>query len=201
MAKGNPGAEDRAKVKLRVIEFELEGGNASVENSIRQLTAALTNRNGVAKPVAPAAKTPKELAAAPDEEILEAETVEPEAEEVEAPPAAPKKIKVKAKPKAPEYLHDLMEGAKLDEFKEFAKQKNPVSRPTRYLAATYWLKEFGGSPTVTADKMYTCFKNADWPTNFNDWRATFDHLVHEEDMRKVGVGEFAINPTGEAKVK
>jgi hypothetical protein len=27
MAKGNSGGEDRAKVKLRVIEFELEGAN------------------------------------------------------------------------------------------------------------------------------------------------------------------------------
>ena len=45
MAKGS-GNDDRAKVKLRVIEFELEGGNAAVENSIRQLSNTLTTRNG-----------------------------------------------------------------------------------------------------------------------------------------------------------
>jgi hypothetical protein len=36
MPKGN-SSEDRAKVKLRMIECELEGGIASVENRIRQL--------------------------------------------------------------------------------------------------------------------------------------------------------------------
>src|SRR5215471_14259533 len=102
MAKGNSGAEDRAKVKLRVIEFELEGGNASVENSIRQLTNALATRNGSPKTVAPA-KPSKELAAAsPEEEmeVMEAEVVESESEEVENTPA--KKPKTKPKPKAPE---------------------------------------------------------------------------------------------------
>jgi hypothetical protein len=76
---------------------------------------------------------------------MEAEVVESETEEAETLAATPKKSKVKSKPKAPEYLHALMEGAKLDEFKEFAKHKNPTSRPTRYLAATYWLKEHGGT--------------------------------------------------------
>jgi hypothetical protein len=54
----NTGADDHAKVKVRN-EFELEGGNATVENSIRQLTTALTNRP--VGPKLPASKTPKEL--------------------------------------------------------------------------------------------------------------------------------------------
>jgi len=62
MPNGNTGGEDRAKVKLRVIEFELEGGNTSVENSIRQLTNALTIRSAITKPLHP--RQPKELTAA-----------------------------------------------------------------------------------------------------------------------------------------
>ncbi len=49
MPKGHGGTEDRAKVKLRVIEFELEGGNAAVENSIRQITNSLAIRASSAK--------------------------------------------------------------------------------------------------------------------------------------------------------
>jgi hypothetical protein len=40
MPKGSGVVEDRAKVKFRFIEFELEGGNAAVENSVRNLTTA-----------------------------------------------------------------------------------------------------------------------------------------------------------------
>src|SRR5690242_10975476 len=111
MAKSNTGADDHAKVKVRVIEFELEGGNATVENSIRQLTTALTNR-----PVGPKvipAKQVKDLHAAnngtetidePEVEVLEPELVESNGD------AQPQKKtpRVKSKPKPPTYLHDLM---------------------------------------------------------------------------------------------
>jgi hypothetical protein len=47
MAKNQGGGEDRAKVKLRITDFELEGSNASVENSIRQIVQGLNARNAV----------------------------------------------------------------------------------------------------------------------------------------------------------
>src|SRR6266700_2502708 len=75
------------------------------------------------------------------------------------------------------------------------------SKNQQYLVAAYWLKEHGNSPTVTADKIYTCYKTANWSAGFNDWSQTFHNLVHAEYMRKVGKGEFAINPTGEHLVK
>lgn len=60
MAKGNPGADDHAKVKVRVIEFELEGGNAidicnlaglfTSSNTKKILDMQLTRRNMAAHP-------------------------------------------------------------------------------------------------------------------------------------------------------
>ena len=201
MAKGNSGAEDRAKVKLRVIEFELEGANASVENSIRQLTNALATRNGSSKPVAPA-KPQKELAgAAPEEDVMEAEVVEPQAAEDETPAAAPKTPRAKPKPKPPTYLPSMLSKEKFDEFKEFAAKKSSAgTRRQQYLVAAFWMKEHDGGANANADKTYTLFKTAGWSTNFTDWRATFDNLVHSEHMHKVGVGEFSITPLGEDEV-
>ncbi len=170
MAKGNPGAEDRAKVKLRVIEFELEGSNASVENSIRQLTNALSVRNGTMKPAIPA-KPQKELGVATEtEDIVEADVVDPDESGGEAPLAATpaKPARVKPKPKAPEYINELNLTGNGTTFKEFAKEKAPTNRSKQYLVAAYWLKVHGDSPTVNVDKMYTCFKMAPWPTPFND---------------------------------
>jgi hypothetical protein len=202
MAKGNPGAEDRAKVKLRVIEFELEGSNASVENSIRQLTAALTTRNGTAKPaITPKAKELSGGAATEPEEAVDADVIEPDENESETPAASPKTPRPKAKPKPPTYLPTMLTKDKLEEFKAFAAKKtSAMARRQQYLVAAFWMKEHGGDENVNADKVYTLFKTAGWPTNFNDWRMTFDNLVYSEHLRKVGKGEFAINPLGEDEV-
>jgi hypothetical protein len=203
MAKGNSGGEDRAKVKLRVIEFELEGANASVENSIRQLTSALANRTVAVSPLQ--AKPQKELAGtAPSKEvepveenieIIDTETVETNGDDV--PAGKPAK---KGKPKPPTFINELNLIGNGASFKDFAKEKAPESRKKQYLVAAYWLKVHGDSPTVNADKVYTCFKTANWPTPFNDWAQTFHNLVHSEHMRKVGKAEFAINSIGEDAV-
>jgi hypothetical protein len=111
MPKGTTN-EDRAKVKFRVIEFELEGGNANVENSIRQLAHAFTNHGngGPARVATP--KPPKELSAgAPAEDIdevaAEAEYIKPTDVEIGAPPAKPAKPRSVYMPRAPQYIHDL----------------------------------------------------------------------------------------------
>jgi hypothetical protein len=133
MAKGNTGEDDHAKVKVRVIEFELEGGNATAENSIRQLTTALTTRNSAPKPLPP--KITKELPppAEDSEETVDAEFMEPEPATNGDSHQPRKATKVKSKPKAPNYLPDLLSGDKLTGFKEFAKEKNPSGRSKQYL--------------------------------------------------------------------
>ena len=49
MPKNVPSA-DQGRVKFRVIEFEVEGANATLVESIRNLGAAITRGNGVALP-------------------------------------------------------------------------------------------------------------------------------------------------------
>jgi hypothetical protein len=201
MAKGN--SEDRAKVKLRVIEFELEGSNLSVENSIRQITNSLGVRPAAPKALPPklAKETPASASAEETEMIVdEAEVIDTEAVEMSGEESLERKGAKKSKPKPPTYLHDLDLVGKGVTLKDFARDKAPTSKNKRYLVAAYWLKEHGGQENVNADKIYTCFKTAGWPTDFNDWRATFDNLVHGEHMRKVAKGEFAINPLGESAV-
>jgi hypothetical protein len=200
LAKGNSGQEDRAKVKLRVIEFELEGANASVENSIRQLTQALTSPAGTK--IIPS-KTPAQLNAATPEtgaeeiEDNEAEIVNADTLDANSTPQGKKATRQKSKPKPPNYLHELNLTGNGPAFKEFAKEKSPSTRQKQYLVIAFWLKEYGDSPTVNADKMYTCFKTAGWSTGFKNWRTAFDNLARTEHLRLVEKGEFAINPLGE----
>jgi hypothetical protein len=113
----------------------------------------------------PPGKSPKELASGdtgqdyqgPEE--VEAEVIE---ESAHAPPVKTKTAKPKGKPKPPTYLPDLI--TDFDGFKAFAKENAPESKALQYLLAAYWLKEHGNSPTVNADKIYTCYKTAEWPS-------------------------------------
>ena len=79
MLKGNGGGEYRAKVKLRVIEFELEGANSSVESSVRQLTSALSTRSsGVAAGPPQARAQPALTAVGEESEPVRGTDVEPD---------------------------------------------------------------------------------------------------------------------------
>lgn len=205
MAKAQGGNEDRAKVKLRVIEFELEGGNQSVENSIRQLTHALTTRNGQAAPPknALAPRQAKELAAAETDEAEEyAEEPEVLDAEAENEPQRPNKpSKPSAKPRVPQYLHDLDTTGTGTSLKDFAASKNPKANNQRHLVAAVWLKEHGNSPTINIDKVYTCYRNVGWPTTMPDWDIGFRSQMKNNRFRRISTGEYAINPPGEDDVR
>jgi hypothetical protein len=206
MPKGHGGTDDRAKVKLRVIEFELEGGNAAVENSIRQITNSLAIRSTSARPVAPA-RQPRELAPGdgehqePEEAEESAEVIEAEAVETDGEPKPPKAAKPKYKPPLPEYLSDLdMKGNGVT-FKEFAATKAPKMHTTRYLVAAMWLKEHGNSPTINTNKVYTCYKTVGWPLNITDWDVNFRSQVKRDRFRRVEGEGYAITPLGEADLQ
>lgn len=209
MPKGGSGNEDRAKVKLRVIEFELEGGNASVENSIRQLTHALTtNRNGAPANRVPAGKPQRELPGenAPsddaDEIVQDAEVVDGHDEAAQDTPA-PKSQKSKNtyKPRVPQYLPNLDLTGNGTTFKDFAAQKNPSKSTQRHLVAAYWLKEHGNCPTINIDKVYTCYRTAGWPMTQKDWDVNFRQQVQNDRFQRVSTGEYSITPIGENDVR
>jgi hypothetical protein len=193
--------------KFRLVVFEGDMSDGSVSEIAHALSAALRpttspvvrqllNGKAAAQLTAPENEGEEQLEE--EEGVIDDEPTE-EAQELEtADPKAPKASRPR-KPKPPEYLPDLI--TDINAFKEFAKEKNPTSKNQQYLVAAYWLKKYGNTVTVTADMVYTCYKTAPWPAGFNDWSQTFHNLVHAELMRKVGKGEFAINPTGEHQVE
>jgi hypothetical protein len=192
--------EDRAKVKLRVIEFELEGGNASVENSIRQLTHALSLRNGT--PIAPP-KTPKEIGVGSPPPATEIEDPAQDAEYTDVPEttteptAKPAKPKASYEPPIPNYLPELDPAL---EFKEYAAASPQTKHTKRYLVTAIWLRDVKQLQSVTIDHIYTCYKNAGWPITIRDWDSNFRSLVGQKWMRRTETGQYAVNPLGEGKL-
>lgn len=175
------------KIRFVLLEADLSDSNLS------ELTAAITqalrpaysarslSNNGKQQSQLGAGRTEAPPTPVDDnDEALDVEFEEATPVPQETKAAKPPRPK---KTKAPNYLHDLIKDT--DSFKAFAKEKAPDSKNLQYLVAAYWLKEYGYNPEVNADKMYTCYKTAEWPSGFNDWSQTFHNLVHSEHMRKV----------------
>lgn len=168
MPKGTGVVEDRAKVKFRFIEFELEGGNAAVENSVRNLTTALTRNTGSNGLKALPSKTPVALQSAAETEVLdaqtidndEAETIEPESSETGTPRVA--KTRTPRKPPVPELIDDLDPTTGEIPLKDFCSSKNLALDTKKCLACAVWLKEYKQIPVITDGHIYTCFKFMKW---------------------------------------
>jgi hypothetical protein len=204
MAKNQGSGEDRAKVKLRITEFELEGSNASVESSIRQITQALNGRNGITQTKVLPGKQPKELAVPEPGVDLEEEEVQTQSEEgadEETAPIAAGKPKRPVKLPVPEYKHDLDLTGTGVSFKDFVASKKIKAQATRYLVAAFWLKDHGNNPTINIHKVYTCYKTAGWPTKLTDWDNIFRQLIRNNFIRRVSSGEYSITPLGENEVR
>jgi hypothetical protein len=187
------------RIRFIMLDADISDGNLTeltqaITSALRPATAPLRQ---IARPSTP-------VLTAPNDAIEDPQTNEqPDDQDAQEPAdgngASSKPSRAK-KFKAPDYLPSLLAGEKRAAFKQFAKDKAPENKSKKYLVATYWLKEHGESPTVNANKIYTCFKTAGWSTGFNDWNQTFHNLVHSEHLRKEGTGEFAINPLGEDAV-
>jgi hypothetical protein len=187
-------SKDSNRIRFIMLDADISDGN------LTELTHAITSalKSGSNTPLRqiPPQLQVKTLSPA-DEAEEEEQPVDAEITEDNEGAPAPSKPARPRKAKPPDYLPELLAGEKGAEFKTFAAEKNPTSRSKQYLVASYWLKEHGDSPTVNADKIYTCFKTAGWPTGFNNFDQPFRNLVHSDHMRKMGAGEFAINPLGE----
>jgi hypothetical protein len=204
MAKNVSGPDDHAKVKFRVIEFELEGANAAVENSVRSLTTVIMQKNGAAAPAKPALKgnvARPVLAAAPtgtevveEPENLEEQTVSQEepSEFTSTKPRVPRKMTV------PEVIDvDLTSGDM--PFEKYCQGKKLDTDWNKYLACAMWLKEYRALPTVTDDYIYTMFKFMKWPIP-GDVTAPLRGMKKQGWFTTPERGKYAINHIGENEV-
>ncbi len=203
MPRGNKGQEDKGKVKFRFVEFELEGSNATLEESMRQIAAAVTRGSSQTQFVNPS-KVAKQLDAPPADVDLAAEDLEL-AEPVEEPASsngASSRAKKPGRPHPKPEVIDLDLKAGDVAFKEFCGQKKPANQRSRYLVIACWLKEHADISEITIDHIYTCYK-------FMNWTPIPDNMVQPLRVMKSTegwfdkgeeAGSYALNHVGENKV-
>jgi hypothetical protein len=198
--KPSDSAPRSNKIRFVLVEADISDGNLSelthaitsaLKPTITPVHRQLPARQVMqALPEVSESAQEEEVDGAPDDEVQE-----------EAGEDTPRTPKPRAKLALPKYLPDLDLSGNGTSFKDYIEAKPPRNHVKRYLSAAMWLKEHGNSPTINADKVYTCYKTASWPLGINDWDSNFRGAVKRDLMRRVSPGEYAITPIGEAALQ
>ncbi len=204
MKKNESG--DKARVKFRYIEFDVEGGSPAIQDGLRHIASALTRAAPqpralprAAEPTRRGAEAPVngELPFSPPLDAADAETeadVTPEAPSSDPKPRAPRKYS------APSILN----GLKLDgnpSLQEFVDEKAPDGHNARYLVAAVWLKREKNISEFTADHAFTIYKLLGWGSTPKDPGMPLRALKRDSLMESgEKPGTYVVNDAGEAKV-
>lgn len=207
MAKQLPKAEQNGKMKVRIIEFEIEGSDMSLQESLKSITAALSKpavivtqrsqqRIGTTKAEGDADGSSESV-----EHLEHVEEVGAEDDLESSIPVAPKKLRKPPKMAAPSLVHVRFDDLK-PTFADFVSQKDPKNDMQRYLCAAFWLKNHKSINEVSIDHMYTAYKVMGWalPTApiqpMRELAATRDKRFSKGTEK----GHYAINHIGEGFV-
>jgi hypothetical protein len=209
MGKQPSKTDQNGKMKVRIIEFELEGSDMSLQESLKSITAALSR-----PPVTTAPRLQQRLGATrsvaevviddpsePSEDVDQVEEIEHKEEPTVSAPALHKKQRKPPKMAAPS-LVDIRFDDENPTFAEFVQQKEPKNDMQKYLCAAFWLKTYKTVNEVSIDHMYTAYKVMGWalPTNpvqpMRELAATRDKRFSKGAEK----GHYTINHVGEGFV-
>lgn len=173
-------SQEQGHVKFRyfsaargeAIEFEVSGGNSSIDQGLRNIANAL-GAGQPTKVVAAPRTLPAQSAKVPAQLTLDslgtsaaAEVEEQTGELVDdAATADSGETTGSSRPKSgprkyptPKFLDAL----KMDGWKEFAKRCAPKSHEAKNLLAAFWLKENLKTAAVDKDHVFTAYRHMDW---------------------------------------
>jgi len=208
MAKQPPKADQNGKMKVRIIEFELEGSDVSLQESLKSITAALS-RPAASAPVSRVTRieAPKHANTSSTQSMDDAEEFE-EAElveevEVDAPAsAAPKRTRKPTKAPTPTLLRDVRFDDVTPTFADFVAEKQPKSEMLKYLCVAYWLKTYKDIPEISIDHVYTAYRVMQWALPAAAVQPMRELAANRDGRFSKGheKGHYAINHVGEGFV-
>jgi len=169
MARVDRFAEDRGKVKFRFIEFEMEGGSANLEQTLKSVASAIA---GPQRSPAPTKALPSasplnpEPSKKPNGATVEVETFEEvldaseDVDHAESKPDA-SRPKASARYTPPQFMDDLEfdQGTSL---KGFVEEFKPSSDNEKYLVISAWFQKHRSTEAIGIHHIYTAFQKMSW---------------------------------------
>jgi hypothetical protein len=203
MARDEKGP-DKGRVKVRVIEFEMDASNQTLRDSIRDIVgaigrgpAALVNRSST-----PALKNPaSNLSDGADQEPID-QPIEEFSDIASDPEETPGRIaKPRSPPRSPVVLDTLDLTSGNEPLKPFLQaHSNNDNDNQRYLLIAYWLKTYRNIPEVTMDHVHTAYRLMGWSTPA-DASLPLRGMKNQGLFKKgTGKGAYAIIHIGENRI-
>jgi hypothetical protein len=195
----NEKPSGKGKIKFRFIDFEMDGGDATLQDAIREITRAI-GKPAVIK-ISPA------LAAATGAQNTQTDDVEDEVDEdidsandQSGDDGDAAKDKPKRYYKSPTVLNVDLKGE--PPLRPFLESLAPESDLKRYSAIAYWFKHYRATPDITIDHIYTGYKAFGWTTVPKDVGAPLRALKSEGSFAKGSAkGSYTINHIGDSRVE
>jgi len=195
---------DKGKVRVRVIEFDMEGSNQTLRDSIRDIVGAIGRAPQLRAPVAPKAlgsdaATATKGASTPEtaDEVFDAE-IEEGTEETEGSIGTTRK---RSPPRSPVVLDiDLKQGS--IPLADFLQKLNPQGDMDKYAAIAYWLKNNAGIAEVSMDHIHTGYRTMKWNTPMDAGQPLRNMKKREYGYMRAGskAGFFVLIHTGDNHV-
>jgi hypothetical protein len=164
MAKQKSANEQSGKVKIRVIEFEVEGNDTTLQESLKGITAAL-NRGLAAASSPPRLRyvqSPAPLAEDGSDGIDEEHNESDDMEDTVVSPHSSKKPTSPRKPRSMKLLTEINFNDATPTLKEFAGIRLPKTDMQRYLVIAYWFKHHNSMPDISPDHFFTAYRHLQW---------------------------------------
>ena len=196
--------EDKAKVRFRFFDFELEGSNAALESTVRTMATTLARREGNGN-TAKALK--RAVTALPNGHVAEDEVDDIEVDD-DQDGAAEAEAEVAARPRAatrrvveqPKLLDIDFRSASIPLQDYVASHNVGDADWKRYLAIAKWFKEHMGVSAVTIDHVFTGYRTMNWKVPARVRQPLMDATSKKGWFRREGAGKYAITHIGEDEI-
>lgn len=184
------------KIKFRFIEFEIDGSDGTLQESLKSLAAAISRNPTSVNRLLKRDERPNEEDST-NEEINPTDEVE-EIEVIEHPKRASQSARKPSTPRKVKVLTEFRLDDVTPTLKEFCVQKSPQSDYKKYLVIAFWFKEFKNITDITPDHVHTAYRAMNWATPkdpaqpFRDLKSKNGWLSNGETR-----GTYTINHIGE----
>jgi hypothetical protein len=203
--KGNAQSGDKNRFRVLLIEGDVLPGELQV--FAQTLVAAI-------RPTAPAPLPPRAAPSAipapkpPAEEaslftrVVSEDVPDAESELAPQPPAPkPQNGAAKKKLRTPQPVPGLEFASGTKSLKDYLEEQQPDGDAKRYLAMTWWLREYRQIAEVGADHIYSCYRAMNWNVP-DDVLSVFRYLKRQAWVeRGSGPGLYRINHIGEGQLR
>ncbi|MDP9012664.1 MAG: hypothetical protein M3O41_08440 [Pseudomonadota bacterium] len=199
---------DKGRVKVRVIEFELDGSNQTLRDSIRDIVGAIGGRpaQAVRQPnpaaIGNGSRTPAAEAPAPADDGTNGEFDETVVSVTDADDESPRQAKRRNPPRSPEIIELDFNTAAM-RLTDFCEKLKPESDTDKYSVIAFWLKHFGIAAEVTMDHIHTGYRHMKWNTPADAGQPLRNLKTRQYGYVTKGSkpGAFILNHVGENHVR